>query len=140
MTQTLVKQLPTSSVIFKNVKFMPLKILNLVDENNFTNFNYSLIKEKFVKGNKEISLAPFGGAAFNNEYGRPNITGYFCTFAQEIPKVNNENGDIDILVNEKEIRGYHKPIMIAGGLGSIRSMHIHKKRIAPGTHLFVLGC
>ncbi|CAJ0750446.1 2237_t:CDS:1, partial [Entrophospora sp. SA101] len=54
MTQTLVKQLPTSSVIFKNVKFMPLKILNLVDENNFTNFNYSLIKEKFVKGNKEI--------------------------------------------------------------------------------------
>nr|CAG8483418.1 981_t:CDS:2 [Entrophospora candida] len=86
-----------------------------------------------------ILPAPFGGAAFNNEYGSPNITGYFCTFAQEIPKVNNENGDIEILVNEKEIRGYHKPIMIAGGLGSIIPMHIHKKRIAPGTHLFVLG-
>ncbi|CAJ0747478.1 6220_t:CDS:2, partial [Entrophospora sp. SA101] len=57
MTQTLVKQLPTSNVIFKNGKYMPLKILNLVDENNFTNVNYSLIKEKFVKGNKEIGLA-----------------------------------------------------------------------------------
>ncbi|CAJ0924665.1 16119_t:CDS:2 [Entrophospora sp. SA101] len=342
MTQTLVKQLPTSNVIFKNGKYMPLKILNLVDENNFTNVNYSLIKEKFVKGNKEIGLAlsddemdylidafigtgkknndnitstsclfrnpteaelfmfaqvnsehcrhkifnaewkidgekkslslfdmirnthklnpdrtlsaysdnaavlegfkatrfspdqneefeyslsqenvhivakvethnhptavspfpgastgsggeirdegsvgqgskpkagltgysvsnllipgyvlpweidfgkpshiasalniiieaPLGGAAFNNEFGRPNITGYFRTFAQEIPKVSNDNGDIDILVNEKEIRGYHKPIMIAGGLGNIRPMHIHKKRIVPGTHLFVLG-
>ncbi len=52
---------------------------------------------------------PIGGAAFNNEFGRPNLTGYFRTFEQQ---VSGANGD--------EVRGYHKPIMIAGGLGNIR--------------------
>ncbi|GBC06156.1 hypothetical protein RclHR1_06660009 [Rhizophagus clarus] len=73
--------------------------------------------------------APLGGAAYNNEFGRPNITGYFRTFAQEVPMTNETN----------EIRGYHKPIMIAGGLGTIRPHHVFKKQITSGAHLFVLG-
>jgi len=68
--------------------------------------------------------APIGGAAFNNEFGRPNITGYFRTFEQEV---------------DGEIRGYHKPIMIAGGLGNIRAEHVQKDRIEVGAALIVLG-
>ncbi len=71
---------------------------------------------------------PLGGAAFNNEFGRPNILGYFRTFEQEVPA---ENG--------KEIRGYHKPIMLAGGLGNIKAEHIAKGTIEPGDALIVLG-
>jgi len=67
---------------------------------------------------------PIGGAAFNNEFGRPNIAGYFRTFEQEF---------------DGEIRGYHKPIMIAGGMGNIRAEHIEKTPISPGSHLIVLG-
>ncbi|MBT7176867.1 MAG: phosphoribosylformylglycinamidine synthase [Gammaproteobacteria bacterium] len=68
--------------------------------------------------------APIGGAAFNNEFGRPNITGYFRTFEQEV---------------DGEIRGYHKPIMIAGGLGNIRAEHVQKDGIEVGAALIVLG-
>ena len=68
--------------------------------------------------------APIGGAAFNNEFGRPNITGYFRTFEQEV---------------DGEIRGYHKPSMIAGGLGNIRAEHVQKDRIEVGAALIVLG-
>lgn len=72
--------------------------------------------------------APLGGAAFNNEFGRPNILGYFRTFECE---VNSFNG--------LEVRGYHKPIMIAGGLGNIRDGHIEKGDIPPGAKLIALG-
>ncbi|MFZ9034917.1 MAG: phosphoribosylformylglycinamidine synthase [Francisellaceae bacterium] len=68
--------------------------------------------------------APIGGAAFNNEFGRPNLCGYFRTYEQTI------NG---------ELRGYHKPIMIAGGLGNIKEEHIDKKIIPVGANLIVLG-
>jgi phosphoribosylformylglycinamidine synthase len=71
---------------------------------------------------------PLGGAAFNNEFGRPNLTGYFRTFELEV------NG-----VNGREVRGYHKPIMIAGGLGNIRDGHVQKNSIRPGDKLIVLG-
>jgi phosphoribosylformylglycinamidine synthase len=54
---------------------------------------------------------PIGGASFNNEFGRPNLLGYFRTFEQEV---------------DGEVRGYHKPIMIAGGLGNIRADHTGK--------------
>lgn len=67
---------------------------------------------------------PIGGAAFNNEFGRPNLTGYFRTFEQQV------NG---------EMRGYHKPIMIAGGLGSIRADHIDKHTLPEGALLIQLG-
>ncbi|XOV79363.1 MAG: phosphoribosylformylglycinamidine synthase [Aestuariibacter sp.] len=71
---------------------------------------------------------PLGGAAFNNEFGRPNILGYFRTYENT---VNSFNGE--------EVRGYHKPIMIAGGLGNIRGEHVEKGDIIPGAKLIVLG-
>ncbi|QSR34480.1 phosphoribosylformylglycinamidine synthase [Marinobacterium iners] len=71
---------------------------------------------------------PIGGAAFNNEFGRPNLTGYFRTFEQQ---VSGANGD--------EVRGYHKPIMIAGGLGNIREDHVEKGEITVGAKLICLG-
>ena len=71
---------------------------------------------------------PLGGAAFNNEFGRPNLLGYFRTYEQE---VNSFNGT--------EVRGYHKPIMLAGGLGNIRQDHVEKGEITVGAKLIVLG-
>ncbi|MCB2261672.1 MAG: phosphoribosylformylglycinamidine synthase [Candidatus Thiosymbion ectosymbiont of Robbea hypermnestra] len=77
----------------------------------------------------EIMLeGPIGAAAFNNEYGRPNLCGYFRTFEQE---TTGSEGP--------ELRGYHKPIMVAGGLGTIRAEHIAKRAFPPGTPLVVLG-
>ncbi len=71
---------------------------------------------------------PLGGAAFNNEFGRPSIAGYFRTFEQEVPAAGGT-----------ELRGYHKPIMIAGGVGNIRAGHVQKGEIKPGDQLVVLG-
>ncbi|HEY8035198.1 MAG TPA: phosphoribosylformylglycinamidine synthase [Methylobacter sp.] len=70
---------------------------------------------------------PLGGAAFNNEFGRPNLTGYFRSFEQAVPGKDNE------------FRGYHKPIMIAGGLGNIRPMLVKKHSIPAGSLIIILG-
>ncbi len=79
----------------------------------------------------DIMIAgPLGGAAFNNEFGRPAINGYFRTFEQEVPGAGS---------GAPELRGYHKPIMLAGGLGNIRADHIKKGAIHPGDQLVVLG-
>ncbi|MCX6956897.1 MAG: phosphoribosylformylglycinamidine synthase, partial [Verrucomicrobia bacterium] len=72
---------------------------------------------------------PLGGAAFNNEFGRPAINGYFRTFEQKVPAASASS----------ELRGYHKPIMLAGGLGNIRADHVKKGTIHPGDQLIVLG-
>jgi phosphoribosylformylglycinamidine synthase len=125
---------------------------------------------------------PLGGAAFNNEFGRPNLLGYFRTFEQEVPaaapvtgdKATNapadgksplpasSSSDQSKIGNQKsknesaqsalrtpnsavspisttELRGYHKPIMLAGGLGSIKAEHVQKGEINPGDKLIVLG-
>jgi phosphoribosylformylglycinamidine synthase len=71
---------------------------------------------------------PIGAAAFNNEFGRPNLCGYFRTYEQEVPACNGV-----------ELRGYHKPIMLAGGLGNIREEHIEKGEFPVGSPLVVLG-
>ena len=71
---------------------------------------------------------PIGAAAFNNEFGRPNLCGYFRTFEET---VDTGNGP--------EVRGYHKPIMIAGGIGNIREPHVEKGEIPVGARLIVLG-
>ncbi|NPU93351.1 MAG: phosphoribosylformylglycinamidine synthase [Gammaproteobacteria bacterium] len=71
---------------------------------------------------------PLGGAAFNNEFGRPNLNGYFRTYEQQVATVNGA-----------EVRGYHKPIMIAGGYGNIRADHVEKGEIPVGAKLIVLG-
>jgi phosphoribosylformylglycinamidine synthase len=72
--------------------------------------------------------APIGAAAFNNEFGRPNICGYFRSYEQ---KVTGPNGE--------EVRGYHKPIMLAGGVGNIRADHVEKGSIPAGAQIIVLG-
>ncbi len=71
---------------------------------------------------------PIGGAAFNNEFGRPNLTGYFRTYEQD---ALSEGGI--------ERRGYHKPIMIAGGYGNIRAQHVQKGEIPVGGKLIGHG-
>ena len=83
---------------------------------------------RIVNALEIMTEGPLGGAAFNNEFGRPNILGYFRTFEE---KVNSFNGE--------EVRGYHKPIMLAGGLGNIRREHTEKGIIPVGAKLIALG-
>ncbi|HEY0211251.1 phosphoribosylformylglycinamidine synthase [Acerihabitans sp.] len=91
-------------------------------------------EEDFGKPDRIVSAldimtdGPLGGAAFNNEFGRPALTGYFRTYEE---RVNSHNG--------VELRGYHKPIMLAGGLGNIRDGHVQKGEITVGAKLIVLG-
>ena len=73
--------------------------------------------------------APLGGAAFNNEFGRPALGGYFRTFLLSTPSASGED----------EWRGYHKPIMIAGGLGNVRPQYARKTGITAGSKVIVLG-
>ena len=67
---------------------------------------------------------PIGGAAFNDEFGRPNLGGYFRTFEQNVAGT---------------VYGYHKPIMIAGGIGAVSDAHVHKIAFPAGTLLIQLG-
>ena len=77
----------------------------------------------------EIMLdGPIGAAAFNNEFGRPNLAGYFRTFECRLPGLP-----------DNEIRGYHKPIMIAGGVGNVRAEHANKIDVPVGAAVIVLG-
>ena len=130
----------------------------------------------------EIMLeGPIGAAAFNNEFGRPALGGYFRTLELDVAKVaaarepgldagagvaddgvrvgSGASAGDDIIAATGEIRsddgsacdrgaggghgarmyGYHKPIMIAGGVGNIRADQVHKSALAPGTRLVVLG-
>ena len=77
---------------------------------------------------------PLGAAAFNNEFGRPAINGYFRTYEQEVPAALPKSQ-----TPATELRGYHKPIMLAGGLGNIREGDVQKGAINPGDKLIVLG-
>ena len=67
---------------------------------------------------------PIGAASFNNEFGRPNLAGYFRTYEQAADGV---------------VRGYHKPIMLAGGVGNVRAPHARKDGVPPGSLLVHLG-
>ena len=67
---------------------------------------------------------PIGGASFNNEFGRPNLNGYFRSFEARVGGIT---------------RGYHKPIMIAGGIGNISAAHTSKNALPPGALLLQLG-
>ncbi|PBK91315.1 phosphoribosylformylglycinamidin [Armillaria gallica] len=68
--------------------------------------------------------APLGASAFNNEFGRPALAGYFRTFCERVGG---------------EVRGYHKPIMIAGGYGNVRPQNVYKGKISEGAKIVVLG-
>jgi phosphoribosylformylglycinamidine synthase len=76
-----------------------------------------------------MTEGPLGGAAFSNEFGRPVLTGYFRTYQQN---VGGAGSDAKVL-------GYHKPIMLAGGIGSISALHTHKNDIPVGSLLIQLG-
>jgi len=67
---------------------------------------------------------PIGGASFNNEFGRPNLAGYFRSYEMRVGQ---------------EVRGYHKPIMIAGGLGNIAARHTSKNALPEGALMIQLG-
>ncbi len=86
-------------------------------------------KPKNMASALDIMLqGPIGAASFNNEFGRPTVCGYFRSFEMCIDGYYG-----------KEYRGYHKPIMLAGGIGAIRNTLLKKKAIAPGSQLVVLG-
>ncbi len=72
---------------------------------------------------------PVGAASFNNEFGRPNILGYFRTLEIDVSPARDHS----------DVWGYHKPIMLAGGLGNVRAMHVKKEKFAQGTPIVVLG-
>ena len=83
-------------------------------------------KPKHICSALDIMIeGPIGAASFNNEFGRPNTLGYFRTYEQ--------------LSNDGDVRGYHKPIMLAGGMGHIQEQHIEKGEIPVGCKLVVLG-
>src|SRR5450755_423656 len=77
--------------------------------------------------------APLGAAAFNNEFGRPTTCGYFRVFEQRTREAD------DRAAGRYVTRGYHKPIMIAGGLGNLRRSHVEKREVVVGAPLLVLG-
>ncbi len=82
-------------------------------------------KPERIASSLEIMIeGPIGAASFNNEFGRPALCGYFRTFEQEV---------------DGALWGYHKPIMIAGGMGSIREEQVDKLPLVPGAHVVVLG-
>jgi phosphoribosylformylglycinamidine synthase len=91
--------------------------------------NTGIGKPERIVAPLEIMIdGPLGGAAFNNEFGRPNIAGFFRTYEQWVPGASGQ-----------EVRGYHKPIMLAGGVGNVRVEHVQKGKIPPGSKLIVLG-
>ncbi|MDQ6971512.1 MAG: phosphoribosylformylglycinamidine synthase [Mariprofundaceae bacterium] len=71
---------------------------------------------------------PIGAAAFNNEFGRPNLCGYFRSFEQEVGEGEHAS-----------LYGYHKPVMLAGGVGNIDARHIHKREVPEGALIIQLG-
>ena len=80
--------------------------------------------ERIVSALDIMLEGPIGGAAFNNEFGRPNICGYFRSFEMDFAG---------------ERRGYHKPIMLAGGYGNIKAEHVDQHEFDAGAKLVVLG-
>jgi len=88
--------------------------------------------ERMVSALEIMLDAPIGAAGFNNEFGRPALTGYFRTFEMVDPADSSPN-------DPKRVRGYHKPVMIAGGVGTVREAHVNALPFAAETRLVVLG-
>src|SRR5882757_937845 len=84
--------------------------------------------ERIASALEIMIAAPIGAASFNNEFGRPNTCGYFRVFEQQTTAAGRSL-----------IRGYHKPIMVAGGLASVRRQNVEKKDVVVGAPLIVLG-
>ncbi|MCU7960573.1 MAG: phosphoribosylformylglycinamidine synthase [gamma proteobacterium symbiont of Bathyaustriella thionipta] len=84
--------------------------------------------ERIVSALQIMLEGPIGSAAFNNEFGRPNLCGYFRSYEMQTTQAD-----------DAELRGYHKPIMLAGGMGNIERGQVDKKPFAAATPLVVLG-
>jgi len=84
--------------------------------------------ERIASAQQIMLEGPIGAAAFNNEFGRPNLAGYFRSYEDQVE-----------FSDRTELRGYHKPIMIAGGMGNVRPMQVLKNGFGPGVPLVVLG-
>ncbi|HEX4150942.1 MAG TPA: phosphoribosylformylglycinamidine synthase [Steroidobacteraceae bacterium] len=87
--------------------------------------------ERIASALEIMIAAPIGAAAFNNEFGRPAICGYFRTFEQAAERTPTGGTAV--------VRGYHKPIMVAGGLGNVRRSDVDKREVVEGAPLVVLG-
>jgi len=81
--------------------------------------------ERIVSALAIMLEGPLGAAAFNNEFGRPNLTGYFRSF--------------ELKTADGQVRGYHKPIMLAGGVGNVRAADVFKEAFPAGTLLLQIG-
>lgn len=92
-------------------------------------WEHSFGKPKHFASALQIMLdAPIGAARYNNEFGRPNLCGFFRSYEQQI-RARGQN----------ILRGYHKPLMLAGGMGNIRRAHIQKKQLPTDALVIVLG-
>ncbi len=87
--------------------------------------------ERMVDALSIMLEGPIGAAGFNNEFGRPALNGYFRTFEMIDEAAEAAAGE--------RVWGYHKPVMIAGGVGTVRDEHVHAESFEPGTRLVVLG-
>jgi phosphoribosylformylglycinamidine synthase len=104
-------------------------VSNLVLPDRVMPWEDEMRKPQRIASALEIMLeGPLGAAGFNNEFGRPALTGFFRTYEQHDPNLDG-----------LAWRGFHKPIMLAGGMGNIRSMHVKKRDIPVGAHIIVLG-
>ena len=90
--------------------------------------------ERIASALEIMIAAPLGAAAFNNEFGRAATCGYFRTFEQRSIELERS-----IEPGRSVTRGYHKPIMLAGGLGNVRRDHVEKREVLIGAPLVVLG-
>ncbi len=115
---------------------IPINSSNTENNWNLTPINYG--KPEHIASPLQIMVeGPLGGAAFNNEFGRPNLLGYFREYEQSLNySVQDAAGHA---LPQQEQRGYHKPIMIAGGLGVIDESQTHKIEFPAGSLLIQLG-
>lgn len=96
-------------------------------------------KPAHVASSLDIMLeGPLGSSAYNNEFGRPALCGYFRTFAQRVPALSARTSTPSNY-QSTEVRGFHKPIMIAGGLGNVRPELILKRKLRPDSKIVILG-
>ncbi|KAG5438768.1 hypothetical protein PCANB_002488 [Pneumocystis canis] len=110
--------------------FTGLCVSDLLIPNFHQPWELDIGKPRHISSALEIILdAPIGSASFNNEFGRPSILGYFRTLTVKTCNSNQKN----------EFWGYHKPIMISGGIGVVKNIHAIKNKITPGEMLVILG-
>src|SRR5450830_1748390 len=116
---------------------IPIDSADSTSENNL-NLTAAYGKPDHIASPLQIMIeGPLGGAAFNNEFGRPNLLGYFREYEQGLSySVVDAAG---VSTQQQEQRGYHKPIMIAGGLGVIDATQTHKIEFPAGSLLIQLG-